>query len=93
MPPPSLEITSTSQLSPFTVAKLIVMGVTMVGMWIESWDTKFLSGPDFPASVIDWALDGAWMNVPKEANFSLHFKMLMTCLGLYAVIFSQASST
>jgi hypothetical protein len=42
-------------LSPVTVAKLIELGVTMVGMWIESLygHPEFFSGPDFPSSVID----------------------------------------
>ena len=66
-------------LSPVTVAKLIELGVTMVGMWIETQPaaSQVFSGTDFPASVIEWALGTAWMNVPEEANFALHFQMLM----------------
>jgi hypothetical protein len=69
-------------LSPVTVAKLIELGVTMVGMWIESLygHPEFFSGPDFPSSVIELALgqlDTAWIKIPEEHNFALHFQMLM----------------
>jgi hypothetical protein len=54
----------------------------MVGMWVESQPagSQLFSGPDFPAAVIDWALgklDAAWLSVPEEATFRLHFQMLM----------------
>ena len=67
------------QLSPVTVAKLIALGVELVGVFIEgaTKNPVLLSGTDFPASVIEWALGTAWMNVPEKANFALHFQMLM----------------
>ena len=71
-----------SHLSPVTVAKLIVLKVDMVGMWIELQPvgSQLFSGSDFPSAVIDWALgklDAAWLNVPEEVNFRVHFQMLM----------------
>ena len=69
-------------LSPVTVAKVIVLGVEMVGMFIEGGPkaSEFSSGPDFPARVIEWALgelDVAWRSVPERVNFRLHFQELM----------------
>ena len=66
-------------LSPVTVAKLIALGVELVGVFIEgaTKNPALLSGTDFPARVIEWALGTAWMNVAEEANFGLHFQMLM----------------
>jgi hypothetical protein len=70
-------------LSPITVAKVIVLGVHLVGVFIEGAlkNRALFSGADFPARVIEWALgelDVTRENVPEEINFRLHFQKLTT---------------